>query len=93
MRETHRLVVAHIAKIRRIRNLEDCTIVLCLESNLAYECQHIIHAIQAAGVRKWVSLQVCRQQRRRHPPPSHRRDRLPIYCSHCRKARLERWAG
>ena len=50
-------MVAHIAKIRRIRNLEDCTIVLCLESNLAYECQHIIHAIQAAGVRKWVSLQ------------------------------------
>ena len=29
----------------------------CLESNLAFECQHIIHSIQAAGVRKWVALQ------------------------------------
>lgn len=39
VRETHRLVVAHIARIRRIRNLQDATIVLCLESNLAYEAQ------------------------------------------------------
>ena len=31
--------------------------MLCLESNLAFECQHIIHSIQAAGVRKWVALQ------------------------------------
>lgn len=30
--------------------------VLCLESNLAYESQHILHAIQQAGVRKWVAL-------------------------------------
>lgn len=30
--------------------------MLCLESNLAYESQHILHAIQAANVRKWVAL-------------------------------------
>jgi hypothetical protein len=39
VRETHRLVCAHIARVRRIKNMEDCTIVLCLESNLAYEAQ------------------------------------------------------
>ena len=57
VRETHKLVIEHIRKIRTIRNLENSTIVLCLESNLAFECQHIIHSIQAAGVRKWVALQ------------------------------------
>ena len=56
VRETHRLVVAHIARVRRIRNLQDSTIVLCLESNLAYEAQHIIHTLQEAGLKKWVAL-------------------------------------
>lgn len=31
VRETHRLVCAHIARVRRIKNLQDSTIVLCLE--------------------------------------------------------------
>jgi hypothetical protein len=57
VRETHKLVIAHIARIRRITNLQDSTIVLCLESNLAYEAQHIIHSLQEAGLRKWVALQ------------------------------------
>ena len=57
MRETHRLVIEHIRKIREIRNLENSTIVLCLESNLAFEAQHIVHSIQAAGVRRWLALQ------------------------------------
>lgn len=35
VRETHRLVVAHIKKCRTIKNLEEATIILCLESNLA----------------------------------------------------------
>ena len=39
VRETHKLVLAHIAAVRRIKNLADATIVLCLESNLAFECQ------------------------------------------------------
>lgn len=39
VRETHRLVVAHIARVRKIQCLHDATIVLCLESNLAYEAQ------------------------------------------------------
>lgn len=54
VRETHKLVIAHVANIRRIKNLEDCTIVLCLESNLAYEAQHIIHSLQGAGLKRWV---------------------------------------
>lgn len=57
VRETHKLVIAHIARIRRIKNLQDSTIVLCLESNLAYEAQHIIHSLQGAGLKKWVALQ------------------------------------
>lgn len=57
MRETHRLVIEHINKIRQIHNLENSTIVLCLESNLAFEAQHIVHSIQAAGVRRWLALQ------------------------------------
>ena len=27
-----------------------------LESNLAFECQHIIHTLQERGVKKWVAL-------------------------------------
>jgi hypothetical protein len=57
VRETHQLIIRHIARLREIKNLERATIVLSLESNLAFESQHIIHAIQAAGVKKWVALQ------------------------------------
>lgn len=79
MRETHRLVIEHIRRVRQIRNLEDCTIVLCLESNLAFEAQvkfyanieplesqltfeclclqHIVHAIQGSGMKRWIALQ------------------------------------
>lgn len=57
MRETHRLIIKHIAQLRQIDNLAEATIVFCLESNLAYEAQHILHAIQSAGIRKWVALQ------------------------------------
>ena len=57
VRETHKIVCQHIARVRKISNLHDCTIVLCLESNLAYEAQHIIHTLQEAGLKKWVALQ------------------------------------
>ena len=57
VRETHKVVVQHIARIRAITNLQDSTIVLCLESNLAYEAQHIIHSLQERGLKKWVALQ------------------------------------
>lgn len=57
VRETHRLVIDHIASCRKIKGLENSTIVLVLESNLAYEAQHILHSVQAAGLKKWVALQ------------------------------------
>ena len=63
VRETHRLVVQHIARVRRIQALQDSTIVLCLESNLAYEAQHIIHSLQEAGLKKWVRCSPLIRQR------------------------------
>jgi hypothetical protein len=56
VRVTHRAVLAHIQKVRTIKNLENSTLVFCLESNLAFESQHLIHAIQEAGVKKWMAL-------------------------------------
>ena len=35
VRVTHRAVLAHIAKARSIKNLENSTLVFCFESNLA----------------------------------------------------------
>ena len=56
VRATHRLVVDHIAAVRKIPGLESSTVVLQLESNLAFECQHIIHSLNERGVNKWVAL-------------------------------------
>ena len=56
VRSTHRLVIDHIARVRKIKGLENATVVLQLESNLAFECQHIIHSLQERGVSKWVAL-------------------------------------
>lgn len=39
VRETHKLVIRHIQKVRQIPGLEDATVVLVLESNLAFEAQ------------------------------------------------------
>ena len=56
VRSTHRLVIDHIARVRTIKGLQNATVVLQLESNLAFECQHIIHSLQERGVQKWVAL-------------------------------------
>lgn len=56
VRTTHRLVADHIAGVRNIRGMANATCVLQLESNLAFECQHIIHSLQATGIRNWVAL-------------------------------------
>lgn len=57
VRETHKLVVAHIASARSVPGLANATVVLCLESNLAFEAQHIIHTLQERGLKRWVALQ------------------------------------
>jgi len=36
--------------------LHDATAVLVLESNLAFEAQHLMHALTRNNVRKWVAL-------------------------------------
>mmetsp|Transcript_29684 Transcript_29684/g.68125 ORF Transcript_29684/g.68125 Transcript_29684/m.68125 type:complete len:177 (-) Transcript_29684:45-575(-) len=54
--ETHQLVAAHIAAVRRIPGLENAICVLALESNLGFEAQHIIRHLEVAGVRRWTAL-------------------------------------
>ncbi len=56
VRATHRCVINHIAAVRKIKGLERCTIVLNLESNLAFESQHILHSLNEHKVRNWVAL-------------------------------------
>ena len=56
VRETHKLIIAHINSVRKIPGLEDATAVLVLESNLAFESQHIMHALQRNQIRRWVAL-------------------------------------
>jgi hypothetical protein len=49
-------VIKHIVTARQIPGLENATVVLVLESNLAFEAQHIVHAINSAGIKRWVAL-------------------------------------
>ena len=56
VRATHRCVLNHIAAIRKLKGLEGATIVLNLESNLAFESQHILHSLNEHKVRNWVAL-------------------------------------
>jgi hypothetical protein len=45
-----------MAAIRNIPGLSHTTAVLIFESNLAFESQHLLHALETAGVKRWVSL-------------------------------------
>lgn len=56
VRHTHRLLVRHILAIRQIPILSHCKAVLIFESNLAFESQHLLHALENNGVKNWVSL-------------------------------------
>ena len=56
VRQTHRLLVEHLATIRRIPIFTHCKLVLIFESNLAFESQHLLHAVDNAGIKNWVSL-------------------------------------
>ena len=56
VRETHKLIIAHITNIRKTPGFEFATAVLVLESNLAFESQHIMHALNNNRVTKWVAL-------------------------------------
>ena len=56
VRHTHRLLIKHILALRSIGILSHTKTVLIFESNLAFESQHLLHALEAAGVKNWVSL-------------------------------------
>lgn len=56
VRHTHRLLIKHILALRSISILSHTKCVLILESNLAFESQHLLHALETAGVKNWVSL-------------------------------------
>lgn len=48
--------MTHINRVRSIPILAHTTAVLIFESNLAFESQHLLHALEGAGVKRWVSL-------------------------------------
>ena len=56
VRQTHKLLVEHLATIRRMHVFAHCKMVLIFESNLAFESQHLLHAVDNAGIKNWVSL-------------------------------------
>ena len=49
-------MIKHVESIRLIPGLENATVVFVLESNLAFESQHILHALNEARVKKWLAL-------------------------------------
>ena len=56
VRHTHRLLVKHISAVRAIPLFSLAKAVLIFESNLAFESQHLLHAVEQAGIKNWVSL-------------------------------------
>ena len=56
VRQTHKLLVDHLATIRKMPIFSHCKFVLIFESNLAFESQHLLHTVEAAGIKNWVSL-------------------------------------
>ena len=56
VRQTHKLLVEHLAAIRKISVFAHCKLVMIFESNLAFESQHLLHAVTGAGIKNWVSL-------------------------------------
>lgn len=57
VKSTHALVLKHVQKARELPDMHDATVVFCLESNLAFEAQHILRAVTQAGIKKWLALQ------------------------------------
>lgn len=50
------MLCRHILAARSIPILAHCKAVLIFESNLAFESQHLLHALEANGIKNWVSL-------------------------------------
>ena len=56
VRNTHKLLIDHINALRQIPELANMRAVMALESNLAFESQHILHAMTTAGMKMWVAM-------------------------------------
>ena len=69
VRHTPRLLIRHILALRAIPMFSTAMLVLIFESNLAFEAQHLLHAVQnyrdtnsGRGITNWVSLSEGQQQ-------------------------------
>lgn len=56
VRNTHKLFLDHLINIRKIPFLAHTVSVLCLESNLGFESQHLLHYLQESNFPRWVSM-------------------------------------
>lgn len=56
VKQTHALIVQHIASTRQIYGLENSTAVLQLESNLGFESQHILHHVTQSNTKRWLAM-------------------------------------
>lgn len=68
VRHTHRLLIRHILALRAVPMFSTAMLVFIFESNLAFEAQHLLHAVQnyrddhGRGITNWVSLSEGQQQ-------------------------------
>ena len=57
VRNTHKLLVDHLTHIRSMNAIfNNALVVFSFESNLAFESQHLRHAVTERGHKNWVSL-------------------------------------
>lgn len=56
VRNTHKLFIDHLIAVRKIALLGHTVSVLCLESNLGFESQHLLHYLSESNFPRWVSL-------------------------------------
>ena len=56
VRNTHRLFLDHLIQVRKIPLLAHTISVLCLESNLGFESQHLLHYLSESNFPRWISL-------------------------------------
>ena len=57
VKQTHKLMVEHIRRVRAMdAHMANATAVIALESNLGFESQHLLHALNESKLSKWVAL-------------------------------------
>tara|TARA_B110000858_G_C17760589_1_gene454318 strand:+ start:873 stop:1475 length:603 start_codon:yes stop_codon:yes gene_type:complete len=56
VRNTHKLFIDHLIHLRKLPVLSHTISVLCLESNLGFESQHLLHYLKESNYPRWISL-------------------------------------